>query len=165
MASPNILYMENIFTSASDPMVSAGPIGDIIGSMYHKDAHDGPGGLYGPGGQLENSWGAFESFTMQTEGVYGMEFLARVNSVTDGCNSGSSCPYSPFGPDNPGWDHAGTSIGFGCGLGAILAGAPTGGTGAVVVLVVCTGASVGTQYIVDDWRDNSVIVGPELHMP
>lgn len=30
--------------------VSGGFINDVLGGMFHKDAHDGPCGLYGPGG-------------------------------------------------------------------------------------------------------------------
>ncbi len=52
----------------------ANPINDIIGSMYHKDAHPWEGGLYGPGGQFEESWALFE----MAVGMDGMEFLRRL---------------------------------------------------------------------------------------
>ncbi len=43
------------------PAVSGGgPLQNVLGGMYHKDAHAGPGGLYGPGGQLHRDAGLVE---------------------------------------------------------------------------------------------------------
>jgi hypothetical protein len=50
--------------------------GGIVGSMYDKDAHNGPGGLWGPGGQLEQEYQQFDGMTQSTYGVDGMTYLA-----------------------------------------------------------------------------------------
>lgn len=52
-------------------------IGRVLGGMYHKDAHDGPGGLYGPGGQLEQAYIMFNLYTTTTFGMTGMEYMAH----------------------------------------------------------------------------------------
>lgn len=54
--------------------------GSAMGGMYDKDAHDGPGGLYGPGGQLESEFAALETMTMARFGMTGMEFMSSSSS-------------------------------------------------------------------------------------
>ena len=49
---------------------------DILGSMLHKDAHDGPGGLYGPGGILESQFRSFDGYMRNNHGMSGMTALS-----------------------------------------------------------------------------------------
>ncbi len=63
-------------------MVSGGNApGALFGSMFHKDAHSGPGGLYGPGGQLE-----------------GLPQKAMNQAAAEGYSLGYSDPYLPSTP-------------------------------------------------------------------
>jgi len=49
--------------------------GTALGGMYSKDAHDGPGGLYGPGGSMEDAYQSFNVWSMTVHGMTGMEFM------------------------------------------------------------------------------------------
>jgi hypothetical protein len=86
--------------------ISGGFFRDILGSMYHVNAHPGPGGLYAPGGQLGSAFSAFNAFTQQTMGMSGMTALAASDgSYSPGEeSSGSVMTIGTIGGNNFGPD-------------------------------------------------------------
>ncbi len=79
--APTLDAKDDLVAMSVDPSLGAGAINDIIGSMYHKDAHNGPGGLYGPGGEFEASFALFDAVSYSTLGISGMEALSSVDAM------------------------------------------------------------------------------------
>lgn len=111
---------------------------NIWGSMWHKDAHDGPGGLWGPGGVYESDWSFFELFV----GGDGMAYLAgralEVANENGAPENDERCSQPPLGLQS--WADYGHVINGLPGAGSVSDGS--------------AGQHVGLT--IRDWRNDSL---------